>query len=257
MSRILGIIEVPDHNAGPNSSHHKLSPASRRFGDNSLLEWVVRRVTDSMLLDQVLVVVDAAQSDQVLHLVPPNIPVHVGHQHDSLSRIAAAARRYEANAIVRVPLISPFVDPQLIDRLICTANAHPSAEYIGYVSSQGGPAVLSQLGVFAEWCCTAAIYQADREAVHTSERGDATRYIYGHPELFKLRLIPIPAKLDRPDLRLKVNFEEDWDHAQTIFEALGPEALDWQRIAELLDQHPALRKRMADLNRSEQGSPTA
>jgi spore coat polysaccharide biosynthesis protein SpsF len=147
------------------------------------------------------------------------------------------------------------VDPQLIDRLICTANAHPSADYIGYAASQGGPAVLAQLGVFAEWCCAVAVYQADREAVQPFERSDATRYIYSHPEIFKLRLIPVPAQLDRPDLRLKVNFEEDWDHAQTIFEALGPEALDWQRIAELLDQHPALRQRMAALNRSEQGSP--
>ena len=37
---------------------------------------------------------------------------------------------------------------------------------------------------------------------------------------------------------------------QEIFDALGPDSLDWQGIAGLLDQHPALRKRMADLNRT-------
>ncbi len=50
-------------------------------------------------------------------------------------------------------------------------------------------------------------------------------------------------------MRLAVDTEEDWEHAQTIYEALGPEALDWQRIAGLLEQQPALRTRMAALNR--------
>ena len=52
------------------------------------------------------------------------------------------------------------------------------------------------------------------------------------------------------DLRLKIDFEEDWEHAQVIFEALGPDEWDWQRIADLLDSQPALRKRMAVLNRA-------
>jgi len=49
---------------------------------------------------------------------------------------------------------------------------------------------------------------------------------------------------------LTVDIEEDWDHALAIFEALGPEAMDWQRIAKLLDHQPDLRRRMAALNRA-------
>jgi hypothetical protein len=43
--------------------------------------------------------------------------------------------------------------------------------------------------------------------------------------------------------------EEDWDHILTIYEALGPDKMDWRRISHLLDQQPALRSRMAALNR--------
>ena len=49
-----------------------------------------------------------------------------------------------------------------------------------------------------------------------------------------------------------VDLDEDWDHALAIYEALGPEWLDWQRIARLLDHQPALRSRMAALNRVHQ-----
>ncbi len=51
-------------------------------------------------------------------------------------------------------------------------------------------------------------------------------------------------------MRLTVDMEEDWEHALAIFEALGPDELDWQRIASLLNHQPALRRRMAALNRA-------
>jgi spore coat polysaccharide biosynthesis protein SpsF (cytidylyltransferase family) len=53
-------------------------------------------------------------------------------------------------------------------------------------------------------------------------------------------------------VRLTIDLDEDWDHALAIYEALGPERLDWQRIARLLDHQPALRSRMAALNRVHQ-----
>ena len=65
-----------------------------------------------------------------------------------------------------------------------------------------------------------------------------------------MRLLPAPSGLDRDDLRLTIESEEDWEHAQVIFEALGPEELDWQRIAGLLRGQPRLRQRMAVLNRA-------
>lgn len=74
-------------------------------------------------------------------------------------------------------------------------------------------------------------------------------FMYSRPEEFRLRLIPVPVELDHDDVRLTIEHEEDWEHAETIFEALGPDELDWQRIARLLRQQPALRERMAVLNR--------
>ena len=143
-------------------------------------------------------------------------------------------RCFRATAIVRVCADNPFVDPTLIDRLVSTAASHAECDYISFCSTDGRPAILSHFGVFAEWCSAAALEQADQDAHRAADRADATRYVYSHPELFHVRLIPTPNGLDRPDMRLKVDREEDWDHAQTIFETLGPEEFDWQRIADLL-----------------------
>lgn len=245
MLNTLGIVQV--RREPQNSSDLKVG---RKLGGKSLLELVVRRVTDCQRLDGVVVVLgDSEQDERVRQLVPPDVPVFVGSQRDALARLVAAVEEFGAKSVVRVCADNPFIDPVLIDRLVSTANAHPACDYISYCCADGRPAILTQLGVFAEWCSADSLARANREARRAADRETVTGYLYAHPELFNVRLIPLPPELDRDDLRLRIDFEEDWEHAQVIYEALGPDEWDWQRIADLLDHQPALRKRMAVLNR--------
>ena len=223
----------------------------RKLGGKSLVELVVRRATDSLRLDGVVVLPASRQQyDQIRQLVPSDVPVFAGEFRDPLADVAAALERFQARAMVRLCAVNPFIDPVLIDRLVSTADAHPACDYISYCSASGRPAILTQLGFFAEWCSAAALQRADREARRPADRQQVTAYLYGHPELFNVRLLPLPEGLDRDDLRLKIDFEEDWEHAQVILEALGSDEWDWQRMADLLDTQPALRERMARLNRT-------
>jgi len=252
MLTTLAIVQVNLSQHGRASQGGLSSIPQRRFGGKSLLEWVVRRVTDSARLDGVIVVMDDGHTrEQFSQLVPPDVPVFVSCEPDPLGRMAAAVREYRSEGVVRVSVANPFVDPALIDRLVTTAQSHSNCDYIGYCSSDGRAGAQSRLGVFAEWCRVEALKRADREATRPSDRQQPTRYLYCHPELFHLRLIPVPEQLDRDDVRLAINVEEDWEHVQAILDALGPESLDWQRIAGLLNHQPAMRERMADLNRAD------
>jgi spore coat polysaccharide biosynthesis protein SpsF (cytidylyltransferase family) len=250
MAITLGIVEVPSSRSG-NGKH---SLARRKFGDSSLLEWVIRRVTESLLIEHVIVVADAEHRDALRPLVPSDATLFDGAQPDQLARFAAAIRETDATSVVRVPVDRPFIDPSLIDRLICDSHAHPGCDYISYVSNKSGKILKAQLGVFGEWCRAEAVLRADHAATAVEERLHATRYIYSHPEEFQLRLIPAPEILDRDDIRLTIEEEEDWEHAHLIFDALGPDQIDWQRIADLLVHQPELRRRMADLNQADVAS---
>lgn len=244
MAGTLGIVEVGSNLAGTAS----FELASRRLGGKPLVEWVVRRVTESLLLDRVIVVTDPALEHTVRAITPCDISVFVSRQPDMLGHIAAAAREHNAHQVVRVGLDNPFVDPALIDRLVCTANTHPGCEYIGYYSHDGRPAAQSRLGIVAEWARADAIFKAEALATSQADRELVTRYLYSHPELFQLRLIPVPPRLDRKDVRLLIGVEEDWENAQMILDALGPDHLAWQEIAGLLDSQPQIRHHMAALN---------
>lgn len=231
-------------------TRHSRARAARKLGGKSVLEWVVRRATDCQQLDGVIVITsDDPDNEFVKNLVPMDVPVFVGPQPDALGRFAAALKEYPAESAVRIGAETPFVDPVLIDRLVVTARAHPECDYVSYQSRDGRPAVLSPIGVCAEWFRTSALWRAALRARAPADRESVTRYLYSHPEKFQLRLVPAPPQIDRDDVRLTCDVEEDWEHTLTIFEALGPDELDWQRIAALLDHQPALRQRMEALNR--------
>jgi spore coat polysaccharide biosynthesis protein SpsF len=246
----LGIVQLY-----PQPSDHAIHVSQsfllRPWAGKTLLEWIVRRVTDSQRLDGVIVLAGAGARQQELAAhVPGDVPVFASDAPDALAAVTAAITRHPCQSIVLVDTQSPFVDPALVDRLVITAAANRHCDYISYCLSDGQPVLGSEIGIFAQWCTSQALRQADRRA-RGQQRTPITHYIFSHPELFQLRLLPMPAPLDRDDVRLRITCEEDWDHAMAIFEALGPDALEWQDIAGLLHEQPALRERMALLNQGE------
>jgi spore coat polysaccharide biosynthesis protein SpsF len=245
MDRTLGIVQLGQGGAAARAT------ALRKLGGKPLVEWVVRRVTDCQRLDRVIVVLaDHPDERALISSIPPDVPVYLAHHKDALGRLVEALAHHSASAVVRVCAEGPFVDSVAIDRLVTTAAAHPECDYISYCQRDGQPVVLSPLAIFAEWCAADALRAAHREATSPLDRRHATRYLFSHPEKFRVRLLPLPEELDRDDLRLRIDHDEDWEHAQAIYEALGGHDWDWQRIADLLDHQPALRRRMAALNRS-------
>ncbi len=243
MLKNLGIVQTSFHL--PRFRNN----AARKLGGRSLLEWVIRRVTDAMRLDGVIVVCETKDYCGLRPLVPSDVPIFFGEGNDALARFTRALEQYQAEAVVRVGGDNLFIDPALIDRLVTTAESAASCDYASYCLHDGRPAILSPVNVYAEWFRTSALRKANRAARSKLDREQVTRYIYSHPEKFHLRLIPAPAEIDREDVRLTVDLEEDWDHALAIYDALGLEWLDWRRIARLLDHQPGLRSRMAAMNR--------
>lgn len=220
--------------------------ARRKFAGKSLLEWVVRRMTDAAQIQQLFILApDTATCRTLAESAPPDVAVHFSAAEDSLGRLADFCGEHRCDGIVRLSVAQPFVDPILVDRLISVAR---NCDYATFANQQGQSALNSPVGVFSEYLSSAAVVTADRAAAGT-ERGEPGQFFVAHPELFLLKFLPVPTQLDRNDLRLLIESEEDWEHVQLVFDALGPECLDWQFITNLLDRHPNIREKMAVRNR--------
>jgi spore coat polysaccharide biosynthesis protein SpsF (cytidylyltransferase family) len=224
--------------------------ARRRFGGKSLLEWVVRRVSEAERVSGIVVLAgDDSLAKSLCSHCPPDARVYQAAADDALGRLAEAVRMFPCKGLVRLNVSNPFIDPDLIDRLIA-AGVSSGCDYASFEFGDGRPVIQSKLGVFAEWCHPDAVLRADRLATHWSDRAFATRFLYSRPDLFSLHMMAVPPQLDRDDVRLAIHDEEDWEEVQEILDALGPESLDWQYITALLDRQPTIRERMQRRNRT-------
>jgi spore coat polysaccharide biosynthesis protein SpsF len=245
MLQTLGIVQVDSNSTVPRLK------SGRGLEGRSLLDWAIRRVTDCTRLDAVIVVAPRGEgTSDWAAMVPPDVPVHFSRAHDELGRLVDAVSEFRADAILRISIDHPLVDPVLLDRLAIDAAEHPGIDYLGYCLPDGRPAVRSPLGLFGEWFRTKALIRAHRDGAARAAAQSVTELFCGHPEKFQLRLLSIPVELQRDDLRLAIDSLDDWEVAQAIFDALGTEQVDWQRIAGLLDHQPALRQRMCEMNRA-------
>jgi spore coat polysaccharide biosynthesis protein SpsF len=248
----LGIVQLYFSHLAPEQIRRTEQFLQRQLFGKTLLEWIVRRATEAQRLNGVMVLTGTSAAERRLAvLVPADVPVYYSDAADPLAACVRALEQFRSEAVVLIEADAPFLDPALIDRLVTTGAGHPECDYISYRLSGGAPTELSKIGVFAQWCRADALRKAERKAREPEDRREPTRFLYSHPELFQLRLLTTPPGLDRGDVRLRVTCEEDWDHAIAIAEALGPDALEWQRIAHLLDEQPALRERMAVLNQAD------
>ena len=251
--KTLGVIDVACdlHGLGAEQASRLSGKlASKSLRGQSLLNLLIRRVTEAERVDHVVAVFPKSEASRfrLTDLVPADVDTFVFDSSDPLKRIVAALNHYHGDAVVRVGLRSPFVDPALIDHLIDAAQREASLDYASYRLRDGKPAVLSHIGLFAEWCSVRALQKMDRLGATPDERRELTRYFFAHADHFRLKLIPVPDIIDQVDTRLTLEAMEDWELAEDILDALGHDGLTCYNLADLVANHPRIRERMVALN---------
>src|SRR5580698_10165656 len=119
MLQTLGIVQVDSNSTVPRLK------SGRGLEGRSLLDWAIRRVTDCERLDAVIVMAPGAEAfDSLARSVPPDVPVHFSRADDELDRLVDAVSEFRADAIVRISIDHPLVDPVLLDRLAIDAAEH-------------------------------------------------------------------------------------------------------------------------------------
>ena len=72
--------------------------------------------------------------------------------------------KFPCEAVVLIPAGNPFIDPVFIDQLAAAGDQNPDCDYISFCRRDERPALLSPLGVSAEWCKCEALQRANATA---------------------------------------------------------------------------------------------
>ncbi len=210
----------------------QIDQAMRTFNGLTLLEWTVRRLSESTLVDQVVITGLPSYLPQIQDASLCGARWMPSLQNDSLARANEIAERTNAGWLVLVSPTCPFIDPALLDRLVVSAWNRPEADYVGYMAAHNPRMNLGKLGLVGEICAGRALKKAvDRKLDALPELVNVFR---SHPNLFLMHWIPLPNALDREGLRFALETASDMEQATSYVEAGGVD-ISWQRLVELSD----------------------
>jgi spore coat polysaccharide biosynthesis protein SpsF len=200
-----------------------------------MLARVVERVRAARRVDDVVVATSDSSTDDPLEAlaVERKWSLVRGSLHDVLSRFQLAAERSQADVVVRITADCPFIDPDIIDRVVAAFHeANPKVDY----ASNVWPVRTFARGLDTEVFSRRALDLSARDATAQPHREHVTQYVLQNPALFTT--INVVADRDTSKYRWTVDTEEDLRLAQLLYGGLHAPGFRTNDVLALLDQHP-------------------
>lgn len=207
-----------------------------------MLWHVIERALHSKMADKVIVATTTNKEDDSVEefCEENNFLYHRGSADNVLERYYEAAKKFEANTIVRVTSDCPLIDPAIIDKCV-EALRKSGADYLSNIN----PERTFPRGLDVEAFTFAALEKAHKEAKENYEKEHVTPHIWENKKgEFKIGLVVKAAPEYRRDYRLTVDYPEDFELIEKIYSkfftpgkiVIVPEALKF------LDKSPELLK---------------
>lgn len=198
------------------------------------------RLKTARRLDEVVIATTyLAQDDPVAALAAQcGVRVLRGDEDNVLSRYFYAAQMAAADVVVRVTSDCPLIDPATLDEVVdgfCQGNY----DYFATPVPTKYPR-----GLDVEVFSYAALLETMRRAVPGPETEHVTWYIYHHQDEFRCGRLAGREPLIRPQYRLCVDTQEDYELLRRIYERLYEpgKIIPIEKVMALLDANPELAR---------------
>lgn len=210
MKKIIGIVQAR------TKSTRLPNKVMANIANKPMLYHVVKRLCYSKYIGQVVVATTQNSEDHsIVNWGKKNrINIFCGSDKDVLDRYFCAARKFNAEVIVRATADNPLVDPIVGDKAI--KYFLDNGNEIDYVNC-----IFYPLGCGIEVISIRALERAWQEASKPYQREHVTPYIYEHPEIFYL--VNVENNEDLSYMRWTVDEERDLEFAREVYKRLYKE----------------------------------
>jgi len=190
----------------------------------------------------VVAITDDENDDQLFKLCQQNnIKVFRGHSLDLLDRHYKAAKKYHAEAVIKIPSDCPLIDFEIIDKVIlCYIN---NKEKFDYVSNLHPPSYPD--GNDVEVMSFGTLENAWINAKKDFEREHTTPYIWENPDKFRIGNVVWDKGLDYSMThRFTIDYKEDYEFIKRVYAELydNNNRFGLKDILVLLEQKPEFKK---------------
>lgn len=240
--RICAIIQA---RVGSSRLHRKVL---MKLGDKNILEHVIARLKKVGGLSCIAVATTQELGDDPVAEVAQRSSVECfrGSEYDVLSRMIGAAQAFEADVVVRVCADNPFVDPLFVEELM-QFSIKQKLDYAGYRLSNGTPAILTGIGLFAEVVTLPALIKTHAAAYDDAHYEHVTYFIYTHPDEFRIGYKAVNVRIENAHLWLTVDTKRDLELTRRIYNSLVQmnKPVTTKEIIKYVAQHPDIGLAMA------------
>ncbi len=145
------------------------------------------------------------------------VPVVSDHPTDLLQRHLAAARRFDAEIIAKIPSDCPLIDPAIVDRVLGHFVARaPDVDFVTNLHPPSWPD-----GNDVEVMSRRVLEIAAAEAQRPFEREHTTPFIWDNPERFRISNVSWGGGRDLSKThRFTIDYREDYELIAAVYEEL-------------------------------------
>ena len=205
-----------------------------RIKNKPLIKLLIDRISTSKNFRKIVVCTTTEKSDDVLveYLQDNGIEVFRGDNVDILKRLYLAAKKYKAKHFVVVEGDDIFCDPQLIDKT-CMELSKKHYEFITWKNLPFG---VSPIGIQ-----TNKLEILIKNKLTKNTETGWGKFIVESGFFKAVQLKPYNKKLIHPEIRLSVDYIEDYMLVKKIYKNL-PATFSLKDIINLLDTNPTWLK---------------
>ena len=193
---------------------------------------LLERLKNSKLVDQIVLATSEDSRDDPLakYVYELGYSVHRGSENDVLDRYYHAAKKAEADSVVRITGDCPLIDPVIVNQVI----AKFKNDGVDYASNTLPPTYPD--GLDTEVFTFQVLETAWREAKRPQEREHVTPFIR---ESGKFSQANLAHDTDHSKERWTVDEPEDFEVVQKVFEYFHPRRdFGWLEVLSLCRKHP-------------------
>lgn len=203
-----------------------------------MIHHIIKRAEAIKMVDEMILATSVNRADNILADWARENKVNVfrGSENNVLDRFLQAAKKTDADIVVRICADSPLFDPKQVDGMIRALLKEKGdfVKVVGDALSVSGVNVFSSKGLLS--CALMAELPHEREHV--------IPYFLKNPSLFKFVNYKVPKVYERHGLRLTVDTSADLELIRKIYKDLyKPNTpVDLLDVIEFLDRNPHLLK---------------
>lgn len=214
----------------------------KKVKNKTILEHDIERVLEAKTLNKLVIATTEKTEDDVIVEIAEKYSVgHFrGSEDNVLSRYYFAAKKYNAEIVIRITSDCPLIDPEIIDDMVDEFIKLRSIENIDYLSNK--IKMTFPRGLDVEVFSFDALERTFLNATRKSEMEHVTPYIYSNPDKFRIK--NYENDIDYSMYRWTLDTEEDFLLIKTIYDHLydEKEMFLFKDILEFVQNNPEISK---------------